>query len=154
MVSRSFAFDHGGFARRSETAKKYRGFHLRRGHRGFVLNRNRIARAPQPHRQPGAVGLFENVGADAHVRFKHAPHRTAAQACVTIEDDFDRMTGGHPHGEPDAGAGIAEIDDAGRLEQGPDADTGDTPRAGVLAFDGSAELFAGARRRQHVVAFQ
>ena len=154
MIARGFALDHGGFAGRGEPAKQHCGFHLRRWNRSLVFDRNRIAGAAQAYRQSSAVGLFENLRAHAHHGFKHAPHGAAAQARVAIEDGFDRMTRGHPHGKPDAGAGVAEIDDAGGLEQRPDADAGNMPRAGILALDGGAELLAGARGRKHILALQ
>jgi hypothetical protein len=153
MVARRLGLDHAGFAGRVESGQQDRGFDLRRGDRQAVADRHRRRRADHRERQPAAVACRDRRTHLAQGR-RHAFHGAAAQRCVAGEEGGDRMGRDQPHQETRAGAGIAHVDDVGRLREPADAATGDAPAPLAVLRDGRAERPHGRRRAQHVLALE
>ena len=81
------------------------------------------SRAPcTSDRQPAALAHLRGARAHLLQRIEDAPHRPRAQAGVAVERRRDRAAGHRAHGQPAAGAGIAEIERRGRLGEAADAD--------------------------------
>jgi len=64
------------------------------------------------------------------------------------------MAADEAHGEPRAGAGIAEVEHRLRLQEPADAETGDRPGALAGAGDGGAERPHGGAGAEHVVGLE
>ena len=64
------------------------------------------------------------------------------------------MAGDDAHHQPRAGAGIAEIEGLGGLQQRAEPGAPDAPAPVGMAHDLRAELAAGLRGAQHVLAFE
>ena len=129
VVAGRLRFDHRGLARRGEARQQHRRLELRRRHRRFVDDRDRIGGALQRQRQPAAFGGFEHARAHLLQRIEHAPHRPLAQGGVAVEGRGHRRAGHRADRQPAAGAGIAEIERAGRLREAADADAVNPPQA-------------------------
>ena len=85
--------------------------------------------ALQRERQPAALGGFEHARAHPLQRIEHAPHRPLAQGGIAVEGRGHRRAGDRADRQPAAGAGIAEIERAGRLREAADADAVNSPQA-------------------------
>ena len=96
------------------------------------------------------------IASRAHLaqRIEHAGHGPARQRSVAHEGGGEGMRGGDSHGETHAGAGIAEIDDALRLEQAARAEPADAPGRVASALDRRPEGAHGGGRCHDVGALE
>ena len=154
MVAGGFRLDHGGFARRGQASKQYRRLELSRGDRRLVDDGDRVACALQRERQPAALGGLDHARAHPLQRIEHAPHRPLAQGGIADEGRGYRIASDRADRKTHPGAGIAEIERAGRLGEAPDADAMDAPHALARALQPGAERAHGLGGVQHVLAFQ
>ncbi len=154
VVAAGFRFDHRGLARRRQACQQHRRFELRRGHRRFVGDRDRVGRALQGQRQPAAFGRLQHARAHALQRIEHAPHRPLAQRGVAVEAGGHRPAGHRAEHQPAAGARIAEIERRRRAHEAADADAMDAPDTVVAALQPGAERAHHVGGVQHVLAFQ
>ena len=112
------------------------------------------ARPLQRERQPVALGGLQHARAHPLQRVEHAPHRPLAQRSIAVERRGDRRAGDRADRQPAAGAGIAEIERAGRLRKAGDADAVNSPHALRRPLQAGAERAHGLGGVQHVLAFQ
>ena len=127
VIAGRFLLDHRGRAGRREAREQHRRLELRGRHRRLVLDRHRVAGALHHRRQAAAVANLQGARAHPLQRIEDAPHRPRAQAGVAVERGRDRAAGDRAHGQPAAGAGIAEIERRGRLRKAADADAPHAP---------------------------
>ena len=154
MVARGFRFDHRGCARRVEAGEKHGRFDLRRGDRGAIFDRGRIAGSLEHDRTAPAFGLGENLCAHEPQRIKDAPHRPLAQRGVAVEGRGDAIAADDSHHQPRAGAGVAEVERFTRRQNRAEPWAANPPTAGPRALDDRAERLAGLAGPHHVVAFE
>ena len=129
MIARSLGLDHRRLPRRIQSAEQHRGFDLRRSDGRLVFDRQRLARSLQHQRQAAALGLLQNLGALQRQGIENALHRPLAQRGVAVEARDDRMAGDDAHHQPRAGAGVAEIEGLGGLQQRAEPGAPDAPAA-------------------------
>ncbi len=154
MIAGRFLLDQRGLARRREPAQQHRRFHLCRGDRALVLDRDRVARALELERQPAAFGLLHDLGAHARERIEHAAHRPLAQAGIAVEHHLDRMAGDDPQHQPRAGAGIAEIERRAGRQKRADARALHAPGPRSHALKLGPERATSADGGERIVPFQ
>ena len=144
MVAARLALDDRGAAERVEPRQQDRRLDLRRGDRGAIFDRGRFGRSLEQDRAAPALGLFEHLRAHQDERIENAAHRALAQRGVAVEARGDAVAADHAHHQARAGAGIAEIQRAGRLEDRAEAHAANGPAAFAEPLDRRAEL----RRRR------
>src|SRR5262249_53228434 len=85
---------------------------------------------------------------------EHAPHRPLAEAGVAVECRRDRASAHGSDDQATPGAGIAEVERAGRLGEAGYADAGDRPGTVAMAGHAGTERAPGPGRVDHVLAFE
>ena len=116
-----------------EAGKEERRLHLRRGHRQAVLDRDRNVRPLDGSPAAGRRNGRRSARPCARSGSKTRPIGRRDERGVAGEGGGEGMAAGKPHRQPDAGAGIAVVDDRLGLEQPADADALDAPGADVRA---------------------
>ena len=154
VVAGGFRLDHRGLARRGKAGQQHRRFELRRGHRGFVGDRDRVGGALQRQRQPVAIDGVDDPRTHFGQRLEHAPHRPLRQRGIADEGRGHWASGHRAKGQPAAGGGIAEIERARRRGKAPDADAVNAPNALSRPFQPGAERAHGIGGMDDVLAFQ
>ena len=154
VIARRFGFDHGGLARRGKTREQHRRLELRRRHRRFVGDRQRIGGALQRQRQTVAVGRRDDARAHLLQRIEHPPHRPRPQRRIAVEGGGDPASRYRADRQPAAGAGIAEIQGARRLGKAADTDAVNAPAALARPFDLGAERPHGGGGVEDIFALQ
>ena len=99
-----------GDARRVEAGEQHGGFDLRGRHRHAVVDRRG---APGPRSVSGRRSPWprlQHLRADRAQRIEHAPHGPLGQRGIADEGGLNVIGADQPHGQPRAGAGIAEIE--------------------------------------------
>ena len=129
MIARGLGLDDHRAARRIEPAEQHGGFDLRRGDRRLVFDRQRLGRFLAAQAAAPALRLLQHLRALQRQRIENALHRPLAQRGVAVEARDDRMAGDDAHHQPRAGAGIAEIQRLGRLQQRAEPGAPDAPAA-------------------------
>src|SRR5262249_57489350 len=80
--------------------------------------------------------------------------RPAAQAGIAVEGGGDGTAGDRPHDQTAAGAGIAEVEHAGRFAKACDADAVNAPCAFGHALDLGAQRTHRLAGVEYVLAFE
>jgi len=139
VVAGHHRLDDGGDAGRVEAGEQHGGFHLGGCHRHAIGDRVRRLRPAQRHRQPVAFGRLH---LDAHLAqwIEHAAHRPLGQRGIADEGGIEIVDADQTHGQPAAGAGIAEIERCFGRQQRAVADAVDDPGVALLADLGAHRL--------------
>ena len=153
VVACRLALGHPGQAGRVQPAQQHGTLHLRRGDRQHIVQRQRVPRALNGHRQPPALTGGEACAAGRQ-RLGHAPHRPLAQTGIAGHHRKERMAGQNPGQQPRGGAGIAHVEHIRRLHQPADAAPGDAPLRVRHAHHLRTQRAHGGGGAQHILALQ
>ncbi len=145
-------FDHCRSAGDDEAGQQYAGFDLGRGHGHAVIDGNRVGRAAQRDGE-AVVVMLDDLDADGAQGIEHALHGAGGEGGIACKAGGEGIGAHQPHGEADAGAGIAEIEIVGGSEEAAHAQPVDLPCLAGL-FDLCAQRLHGAAGGQDVVAFE
>ena len=154
MVARGFLLDHHCVSGRIEPGQQNGGFDLGRGHRCAIFNRRGLRCAANHNRTAPALRLCHNFHAHQLQRIKNAAHGPLAQRGIAIEGRGYGMATHHTHHQARAGAGIAEIQHMGRLQQRAQPHALHVPASIAEPRHRGAQRFAGLTRAQNIIAFQ
>jgi hypothetical protein len=118
---------------------------------GMVPQRPSVIRAPRPFISATKPGKLVSMGAPSSMVTGHGP---PAQRGIAGEEGGQPVGRHHPHEKTGTGAGIAEIEHIGGLDQPPDAAADHPPHALVVAPGLGPQGPHGSGAAQHVLAFE
>ncbi len=153
MIARRRRLDHRGLARRVQPGQQDRRFHLRRGDRKAVADRQEAVAADHGHGQPAALSRDE-LRAHLTQRDRHAAHGPLAQGGVAGHDGDQRVARQDAGEQARGGAGVAEVQNVLRLAECADAASPDAPYAVLRPFGLGAQAAHRLGGGEHVLALQ
>jgi hypothetical protein len=153
MITGRLRLDHRGFARRVQSRQQDGRFHLGRGHRQLVGDRQGIPGASDGQRQAAAFPAHK-FRPHLSERRGHAGHGPAPQRPVAGHHGGQRMAGQKTQQQPGAGPRIAQVQDIGRFRQAADAAALHQPGPIGATLGMGAKGAHGVGRHQDILALQ
>ena len=153
VVAGGLGFLHAGEAGGVQAGQQHGGFHLGRGHRHPIFQRQRVDGALDRDGQATAPTRHEACASRGQ-GISHPPHRPGPQAGVAGHHREQRVRGQDTAQEARGGARVAHIQDIGGFGKAADASAGDTPDAVRVTGNLGPQRAHGTGGAQHVLPGQ
>ena len=129
-------------------------FDLGRGDGRAIFDRGGIAGAFEHDRTAPAFALGENLSAHEPQGIEDAPHRPLAERGVAVEGCGDSVAANHPHHQPAAGAGVAEIEGVAGARSAPRPGPRIRHCPGAETLGDGAQSLASLAGPEHIVTLE